>query len=48
MTLCLDAFNVFNFAHDLSRYAYVNSSRHNEIQKILNPRVIRFGLRYSL
>jgi hypothetical protein len=47
MTLCVDAFNVFNFAHDLSRYAYVNSSRHNEIQKILNPRVIRFGLRYS-
>ncbi len=46
-TICVDAFNVFNFAHTLSRYAYVNSSRHGEIQKILNPRVIRFGLRYN-
>jgi hypothetical protein len=47
MTLCIDAFNVFNFAHSLSRYPYVNSSRHDEIQSILNPRVIRFGLRYN-
>jgi len=47
MTLCVDAFNVFNFAHDLSRYPQVNSARHDEIQKILNPRVIRFGLRYN-
>jgi hypothetical protein len=47
MTLCIDAFNVFNFAHSLSRYPNVNSPRHNEIQSILNPRVIRFGLRYS-
>jgi len=47
MTLCIDAFNVFNFAHSLSRYPNVNSSRHDEIQSILNPRVIRFGLRYN-
>ena len=47
MTLCVDAFNIFNFAHDLSRYPRVNSSRHDEILKILNPRVIRFGLKYN-
>jgi hypothetical protein len=47
MTVCVDAFNAFNFAHDLARYQYVNSSRHGQIEKILNPRVIRFGLRYS-
>ena len=47
MTLSIDAFNVFNFAHSLSRYPYVNSSRHDEIQSILNPRIIRFGVRYN-
>jgi len=47
LTLCLDAFNVFNFAHDLSRYPTVNSPRHDEIQQILNPRVIRLGVRYN-
>ena len=47
MTLCIDAFNAFNFAHTLGRYYRVNSSRHDQIQSILNPRVIRFGLRYS-
>ena len=46
LTLCVDAFNVFNFAHDLSRYPRVNSTRYNEITEILNPRVIRFGLKY--
>jgi hypothetical protein len=47
VSLCVDAFNVFNFAHALSRYPRVNSTRHDEIQKILNPRVIRFGIRYK-
>jgi hypothetical protein len=47
MTLCIDAFNAFNFAHTLGRYYRVNSSRHDQIQTILNPRVIRFGLRYN-
>jgi len=46
LSLQIDAFNVFNFSHDLSRYAQLNSSRYNEIEKILNPRVIRFGVRY--
>lgn len=47
MTLSMDAFNVFNFDHTLSRYNQVNSPRHNEIETILNPRVIRFGVRYN-
>lgn len=47
LTLCLDAFNVFNLAHDLSRYPTVNSPRHDEIQQILNPRVIRLGVMYN-
>ncbi len=46
LSLQVDAFNVFNFAHDLNRFTQVNSSRHDEIQAILNPRVIRFGIRY--
>jgi hypothetical protein len=46
LTLCVDAFNIFNYAHDLDRFRQVNSSRHDEIQQILNPRVIRFGVRY--
>ncbi len=47
LTLCLDAFNVFNLARALSRYPTVNSPRHDEIQQILNPRVIRLGVRYN-
>lgn len=43
----VDAFNVFNYNHELDRYPQVNSPRYNQIQKILNPRVIRFGLRYA-
>jgi len=42
-----DSFNVFNFSHELDRYPQANSPRYNQIQKILNPRVIRFGLRYN-
>jgi hypothetical protein len=46
ITLQVDAFNVFNFAHVLGRVNTVNSSRYNEVTTILNPRVIRFGVRY--
>ncbi len=42
-----DAFNVFNFSHELDRFPQVNSPNYYKIQKILNPRVIRFGLRYA-
>jgi hypothetical protein len=43
----VDAFNAFNYSHELDRFYQVNSPRYNQIQKILNPRVIRFGLRYA-
>jgi hypothetical protein len=47
LTLMVDVFNVFNFNFDLSRRATINASNYNQIQQILNPRVIRFGMRYS-
>jgi hypothetical protein len=43
----VDAFNAFNFSHELERYPQVNSPIYNRIQKILNPRVIRLGVRYN-
>jgi hypothetical protein len=46
LSLHVDAFNLFNFGHVLYRYMVVNSSRYNEIWEILNPRVIRLGIRY--
>ena len=46
LTLQVDAFNVFNFDHTLGRYNRVNSGRYDEITLILNPRVVRFGVRY--
>jgi hypothetical protein len=46
LTLQVDGFNVFNFDHTLNRYNILNSNRYDEITKILNPRVIRFGVRY--
>lgn len=46
LTLQVDAFNVFNFNHTLQRFSQVNSPRYREIENILNPRVIRFGVRY--
>ena len=46
LTLQVDAFNVFNFKHTLSRLGWLNSPYYNEILEILNPRVIRLGLRY--
>lgn len=46
LSLHVDAFNVFNFDHALYRYGVVNSPSYNEIWEILNPRVIRLGIRY--
>jgi hypothetical protein len=43
----VDAFNIFNLSHELERFPQVNSPYYNRIQKILNPRVIRFGVRYN-
>jgi hypothetical protein len=45
-SLHVDAFNVFNFDHALWRYGLVNSPSYNEIWEILNPRVVRLGIRY--
>jgi hypothetical protein len=46
ISLQVDAFNVFNFDHVLGRVSRVNSSSYNQITSILNPRVVRFGVRY--
>jgi len=45
--LCLDVFNVFNFAHPLWRSYYANNPSFGQTEKILNPRVVRLGLRYA-
>ncbi len=47
LTLCVDAFNVFNFAHTLGRVTRVNHPLYGSTTSILNPRVIRFGIRYQ-
>jgi hypothetical protein len=46
LTIQVDAFNVFNSDHDIWRAQRLNSPYYNEITEILNPRVIRVGLRY--
>ena len=46
LTLQVDAFNVFNFNHTLSKYNNLNSPWYGEILSILNPRVFRLGVRY--
>jgi hypothetical protein len=46
VTVQVDAFNVFNFNHTLGRYNLLNSPWYGEIWGILNPRVIRLGVRY--
>lgn len=46
-SLAIDAFNALNFSWDLQRNAVQNSSDANQIQSILNPRVIRFSIRFS-
>jgi len=47
LSLYVDAFNVFNFSHTLGQFSRINSERYDEIARILNPRLIRFGIRYS-
>jgi hypothetical protein len=46
VTVQVDAFNVFNFSHTLARDDRLNSPWYGEIWGILNPRVIRLGVRY--
>jgi hypothetical protein len=42
----VDAFNVFNLHHALGRVNLGNSPTYGQITSILNPRVIRLGVRY--
>jgi hypothetical protein len=46
LTIQVDTFNIFNFDHDIWRTNRLNSPYYNEIEEILNPRVIRLGVRY--
>jgi Carboxypeptidase regulatory-like domain len=46
LVLQVDAFNVFNFAPTLGRVNVGNSPNYGQITSILNPRVIRLGVRY--
>jgi hypothetical protein len=46
LVIQVDAFNVFNFSHTLGRVNLGNSPTYGQITSILNPRVIRLGVRY--
>jgi hypothetical protein len=45
VNLDLDIFNVFNAATVLGRDFDVTSGAFNDVQEIMNPRIVRFGLR---
>jgi hypothetical protein len=47
LVLEVDAFNIFNFSHTLGRYNLANSPDYGQITSILNPRVIRLGIKYQ-
>jgi hypothetical protein len=47
LVLEVDAFNIFNSSHTLGRYNLANSPDFGQITKILNPRVIRLGIKYQ-
>jgi hypothetical protein len=46
-TVGADCFNVFNAHTSLEDQANLESSRFGELQRILNPRVFRFGVRFE-
>jgi hypothetical protein len=46
LTVQVDAFNVFNFSHTLGRMSAIHRADYGRIGQILNPRVIRLGVRY--
>ncbi len=46
LTVQVDAFNIFNFSHALWRMAALHNANYGKIMAILNPRVIRLGVRY--
>jgi hypothetical protein len=43
----VDAFNALNNNHELNRDQLITSDRFGKVNKILNPRVFRFGLRFD-
>ena len=46
LTVQVDAFNIFNFNHAMHRMSALHNPRYGQIGSILNPRVIRLGVRY--
>lgn len=47
VALAVDAFNVNNAAHSLNKESQIDSPNFGQDLKILNPRVFRFGVRFS-
>jgi hypothetical protein len=45
--LSVDAFNVLNSNHELNRDQLITSDNYGKVNKILNPRVLRFGVRFD-
>ena len=45
--LAVDAFNILNNNHELNRDQLITSDRFGTVNKILNPRVLRFGIRFD-
>jgi hypothetical protein len=45
--ISVDAFNALNNHHELNRDELITSDRFNTVNKILNPRVFRFGVRFD-
>jgi hypothetical protein len=45
--LSADAFNALNSNHELNRDQLITSERFDTVNKILNPRVFRFGIRFD-
>ena len=45
--LAVDAFNALNNNHELNRDQLITSDRFGKVNKILNPRVFRFGIRFD-
>jgi hypothetical protein len=47
VVFAVDAFNVTNSAHVLKEQALLSATNYGDPLRILNPRVIRFGIRYD-
>ena len=47
VVISADAFNALNSHLELNRDQLITSSRYDTVNKILNPRVFRFGIRFD-